>query len=267
MSVIYKPAGRAGEYSEWAVNLYGGCEHGCIYCYVPAARRIKPEVFYGQHRPYNDVLKKLAADCKKLQGTISTPIMFSFTSDAYQPGGDVRATTREAVRLLKAHGFRVCILTKGGLRATADFDLLDGRDIMACSLTMLDPKMSLAWEPGAALPAERIELLRQAKSKGMETWASLEPVVYPDQTLEIIRQTAGFVDLYKIGTLNYHPAKNRVDWPKFCADAVQACTDAGAAYYLKDDLFKFAAPGVEKNHNPNGRALMHEGEALAAHVA
>lgn len=257
MSVIYKPAGRAGEYSEWAVNLFGGCEHGCIYCYVPAARRIKPEFFYSQHRPYVDVLKKLEADCRRLRGTISTPIMFSFTSDAYQGGDDVRETTREAVRLLKSYGFRVCILTKGGLRATADFDLLDSRDVMASSLTMLDPKMSKAWEPGAALPEERIELLRRAKNHGMETWASLEPVIYPEQTLEIIRVTAGVVDLYKIGTLNYHPRKNSVDWDKFCADAVEEALRSGAAYYLKDDLFKHALPGVVQNHNPQSRAILH----------
>lgn len=30
---IYKPNGKAGEYSAWACNLYNGCSHNCSYCY------------------------------------------------------------------------------------------------------------------------------------------------------------------------------------------------------------------------------------------
>ena len=60
MSIIYRPAGRAGEYSEYAVNLYAGCDHHCLYCYVPLARHITSEKFYGAGAtPYKDVLKKL----------------------------------------------------------------------------------------------------------------------------------------------------------------------------------------------------------------
>ena len=31
---IYKPEGKAGEYSEWACNLYNGCTNECDYCYL-----------------------------------------------------------------------------------------------------------------------------------------------------------------------------------------------------------------------------------------
>ena len=30
---IYKPNGKAGEYSAWACNLYNGCTHNCSYCF------------------------------------------------------------------------------------------------------------------------------------------------------------------------------------------------------------------------------------------
>ena len=32
MKPIYKPKGAAGEYAEYACNLYDGCTHGCTYC-------------------------------------------------------------------------------------------------------------------------------------------------------------------------------------------------------------------------------------------
>ncbi len=30
---IYKPNGKAGEFSAWAANFYNGCGHACSYCY------------------------------------------------------------------------------------------------------------------------------------------------------------------------------------------------------------------------------------------
>lgn len=30
---IYKPAGKAREYAEWACNLFVGCSNDCSYCY------------------------------------------------------------------------------------------------------------------------------------------------------------------------------------------------------------------------------------------
>ena len=37
MSIIYKPKGKALEYSELAANLYRGCGHACTYCFAPKA--------------------------------------------------------------------------------------------------------------------------------------------------------------------------------------------------------------------------------------
>jgi len=30
---IYEPAGRAAEFSKFALNLFNGCSHGCEYCF------------------------------------------------------------------------------------------------------------------------------------------------------------------------------------------------------------------------------------------
>lgn len=39
-SMIYAPAGQAGEYSALAANPYRGCGHKCAYCYVPSVLRM-----------------------------------------------------------------------------------------------------------------------------------------------------------------------------------------------------------------------------------
>ena len=257
--IIYRPDGRAGEYSEWAANFYNGCDHRCRYCFGPLVRCIKREKFYtAGAMPYKDVLKRLEADCQRLQGKILTPILLSFTSDAYQHSEAAHKITRQAICILKKYGFRVCVLTKAGMRAVRDFDLLGSGDVMAASLTLIDEADSLKWEPQAALPSDRIEFLKTAKRHGMETWVSLEPVIDPVQTIELIRATRGIVDLYKIGKINYVKAiSNKIDWSAFIKDAVATVIAGGQAYYLKDDLFKYAGPEISQSHNPHHVCIMH----------
>jgi len=245
MSTIYQPKGRAGEYSKWALNLYGGCGHGCRYCYAPTVRNLKPEEFHSNIYPYPNILRRLEIDCNRYRAKISTPIMLCFTSDPYQPADVEFRITRQAIELLKRYGFRVCILTKGGLRATRDLDLLQaGKDVMACTLTFTDPVRSSKWEPHAAPPEERFELLRKAKEEGLSTWASLEPVIDPRQSLEIIRRTHEYVDLYKVGTWNYDARSGKIDWHTFAAAVIDTLAGLGCNWYIKNDLARYLPTGV-----------------------
>jgi len=82
-------------------------------------------------------------------------------------------------------------------------------------LTLDDPVVSVKWEPGAALPADRIESLRRAYSVGIKTWVSFEPVLDPEAVYRLLDQTSAFVDFYKVGKLNYHPLAREIDWRRF----------------------------------------------------
>lgn len=234
MSIIYPPAGRAKEYCELAVNLYRGCGHGCIYCYAPSATRSDREKFYTQPQPRVDVINKLRKQLKTYEG--DKPILLSFTSDPYQPLDEELQLTRQAIKLLKDNGQKIVILSKGGKRMERDYDLLDNEDFVGATLTFVNEKDSLEWEPGAALPSERMSALKKAKSMGISTWASLEPVIDPEQSLEIIRQTHEYIDLYKIGVLNYHKKAKETDWYKFADEVMKLLKLYGNKYYIKNDL-------------------------------
>jgi DNA repair photolyase len=239
MSIIYEPSGRAKEYSQLAANLYRGCGHACTYCYAPDAIRERRETFYDRPIVRKNILTELEKDCKRLEGKETRPVLLSFTSDPYQPLDEELGITREAIKLLKKHGLNVVILTKGGKRAERDFDLLDSRDFVGASLTFTNADDSKNWEPRAALPNERIAMLRNAKAGGIQTWASLEPVIYPDQSLELIRLTHEFVDLYKVGTLNHHPHAKSIDWKSFAERAIAMLKEYGVKFYIKKDLRKY----------------------------
>ena len=238
--VIYEPRGRAGEYAPLAVNLYRGCGHGCIYCYAPEATFIDRQEFI-KATPRQGIIEKLRKDAPKAQeGRPDGNVLLCFTCDPYQPINEIHGLTRQAIEILHSNGFNVTILTKGGKRAESDFDLLTPKDNFAVTLTFLDEQKSLQWEPGAAPPEERIESLRKAHELGITTWVSLEPVIEPAETLEIIRQTHTFVDLFKVGKLNYHPREKELDWHKFLIDCIALLEECGSQYYIKKDLRRYS---------------------------
>jgi DNA repair photolyase len=241
MATIYETRGKAREYCELATNLYRGCGHGCVYCYAPNATYSDRDTFC-QASPRPGILEKLGKDAAKL-GSFGvkpeSPILLSFTTDPYQPIDCEYKLTRQAIEILHFYGLKVQILTKGGRRAERDFDLLREGDSFGVTLTLLDNAESLKWEPHAGLPGERIESLQNAHKLGIKTWVSLEPVIDPNATLEIIRQTHEFVDLYKVGVMNYHPVALTVNWYKFARDVVKLLNDLDCEYYLKKDLVKY----------------------------
>ncbi len=238
--VIYEPRGRAGEYAPLAVNLYRGCGHGCIYCYAPEATFIDRQEFINA-TPRQGIIEKLEKDASQaaLDGHKGN-VLLCFTCDPYQPIDITHELTRQAIEILHKNGFNVAILTKGGKRAERDFDLLGPGDQFSITLTFLGEQKSRQWEPGASLPEERIESLRKAHELGIKTWVSLEPVIEPAESIEIIRQTHTFVDLFKVGLLNYHPRGKEIDWHKFLIDCITLLDECGSQYYIKKDLRRYS---------------------------
>lgn len=237
MNVIYEPKGKAYEYCKLAANLYKGCGHGCLYCYAVDATFSVASVFHEHPEPRPDILRKLQADAFGFQA--DGPILLSFTSDPYQPIDEQHQLTRHAISILKNSGLKVSILSKGGLRATRDFDLLGPGDEVGATLTFTDPAMSRKWEPDAAPPLDRMKYLKEAHDRGLKTWVSLEPVIDPRQSLELIDLTHQFVDVFKVGILNHHPLTKEIDWRDFGKSAVSKLESLGCSYYVKVDLRKY----------------------------
>ncbi len=234
MSLIYEPKGRAGEYAQLALNIYQGCGHQCRYCYVQKMPGPAGNTWHQEPKARDNLIDRLSKELNSRSKALTAPITLSFTSDAYQPIEAELGLTRRVITLLKHHGLRVEVLTKGGARACRDLDLLGPEDAMAATLTFTDEKDSAEWEPGAAPPAERMEMLARAKEHGIRTWASFEPVIDPEQTFRLMREVAGVVDLYKVGKMNYRGVP--VDWEDFAHRALDLLQELGVDYYIKKDL-------------------------------
>ena len=247
---IYAPKGQAGEYSALAANPYRGCTHRCAYCYVPTVLKMDRQAFYATVAPRPDFLGNLQKDARKYQAAgIPAQVMFSFTCDPYNPTDT--SLTRPSIQVLQAHGLAFCVLTKGGSRALVDLPLYrPNRDAFASTLTSLNDEFSRKWEPGAALPMDRIATLRKFHDAGIFTWVSLEPVISTGASLAIVEATHDFVDLYKIGRANYLPITATTDWSSYTHDMLSLVNRLDIRHYFKHDLQPYLPAGY-----PNPRRV------------
>ena len=241
MKTIYEPKGRALEYSLLAVNHYKGCSHGCYYCFARKMMMAFTGENFNEPTAKSGIIDSLVKAAPRYAGT-DKRVLLCFTCDPYQPLDEKEKLTRSVIKVLNQNDIPFQVLTKGGLRAERDFDLYKPGDAFATTLTYIDKVESAAKEPGAALPAERIEAIRIAHERNIETWVSLEPVLDAEQSLEIIRMTSDFVDLFKIGKLNHFD--NTTNWRDFGTKAIELCHKLQKKYYVKNDLAEWLK-GVE----------------------
>ncbi len=239
MKPIYKPKGRAGEYGDYAINIYTGCPHRCYYCFAPQVLHREREPFHSCVAPRKDIVEEVKRQLDREEITGKT-IHLCFTCDPYPVGCDT-TPTREIIKAIKVACNHVQILTKGD--GSRDFDLLDGEDWYGITLSCSDD-MAAEKEPGALAPSKRAKIAIAAKEAGIKTWISFEPVLDAGFVLRSLSaKSVVLFDRVKIGKLNYHPSD--INWAAFGQEAEAICQNLGLDYYIKDDLRKEMKGGGE----------------------
>ncbi|HPH46896.1 MAG TPA: radical SAM protein [Chryseolinea sp.] len=238
---IYEPAGRAREYSPLALNYFKGCDHGCKYCYVqPMMKRFNANYDHSvvscdlNLRELEKSILSLSKEDRKKQ------ILLSFTGDPYC--NFETDQTKQVLEVLLKHQLHVAILTKNPHKALKDIDLFRQFEHFKIGTTLVvaDEAKRQEWEPGTIHSSKRIEALERFQSEGIITWASFEPVIYPDQSLAMLKDVASFIDHVKVGKLNnYKGLDSNIDWGKFLFDAVFMMRSYGLKFYIKNDLAKY----------------------------
>jgi DNA repair photolyase len=256
-TVIYVPKSEAFEYGALATNPYRGCGHSCTYCSVPISTHQDRAEFNAGAVLRPNYLANLRRDAKLFQAAgISEQILIAFITDPYHPTEHETATTRAVLEILLEHDLAFSILSKGGTRALRDLDLFrPDRDCYGATLTGVDDSLSKKWERNAPLPGDRIAALKAFFKAGVFTWVSAEPVVDVEATLAMIAATHEFVDLYKVGRMNY--LNLPIDWRDYTLRALDLLNRLGKRHYIKRDLQQFLPPGYP---NPM-RVPQHHGDA------
>ena len=164
------PSGLPG--IDYALNPYGGCEHGCVYCYAPEVTH-SPWETWRVVRVKVNVADRLAAELPGLSGTVG----IGTVTDPYQ-GAEARfMLTRRCLEVLNARRFHVHVHTKSDL-VLRDIDLLSGmKCTVGVTVTGLDERGSKVLEPGAPMPKARLKAIRELADAGIRVYALIGPVL------------------------------------------------------------------------------------------
>lgn len=163
--------------SDYNMNLYRGCCHGCIYCdsrsdcyHIEDFERVRAK---------KDALKIVRNDLRRKvrSGVVATGAM----SDPYNPFEKKLELTRHALELIDAYEFGVSIDTKGTL-ITRDIDILNSirrHSPVLCKMTITasDDVLGKKIEPNAPLSSERFAAIRTLTQAGLFAGVVLMPVV------------------------------------------------------------------------------------------
>lgn len=179
------------------MNLYRGCQHGCIYC---DARSL----CYQMNHPFEDIevkenalpLLEQALKAKRKKCMIGTGAM----SDPYMPLEEKLQLTRGALELIHRHGFGVAIQTKS-CRILRDLELLkaindQSKAVVQMTLTTYDERLCRMVEPNVSTTRQRAEALRKFRDAGIPTVVWLSPLLpwlndTPENILGILEYCRG----------------------------------------------------------------------------
>ena len=248
MSIIYSPTGRAQEYSPKAINIYLECSHGCKYCYAPTTLHKTKDDFFKKATPRKDIVSKLKRQLET--ETITEQVLLSFASDPFGPSMDENATTWEILKLLGEYNVPTAVLTKNPGAIAKNLEIVQrfgSSFAIGTTLTFRDEMKSKIWEPNAPTSFERLVILQTLKHiGGFTTFASFEPVIEPNESLELLKLAIGVgIDSFKLGKLSGMPEiEKTIDWSDYLSQAVRLLRCYERSFYVKDDLAD-AAKDVE----------------------
>lgn len=235
---LYQPSGKAAEYSPWAVNFYTGCSNDCDYCYCKRGVMShvwdnKPHLkkcFRSQEHALRTFCQEVGQNLDELR---KKGILFSFTTDPLLP--ETRAMTFASMVSANYLKVPVKVLTK-----RADFldhiphDLDKSLVAFGFTLTGFDEK-----EPFASFNDERIEAMKHLHQLGFKTFASIEPVITPAMSWNMIQATKDFCDLYKVGLIS----GKKIDYDRLNIDRflinLTGLSLQDVKIYLKDSFLEW----------------------------
>jgi len=162
--------------SDYSLNCYSGCTHGCAYCYARFMERFHPHAEpWGR---FVDVkLNAVEALKRQLRRAEPGEVFLSSACDGWQPIEAERRLTRRCCELLLEYGFQVNVLTKSAL-VLRDLDLFSGRRArIGVTVTTPDEHLAGLWEPGASTVEQRFGVIAEAREAGLRTAIMFGPLL------------------------------------------------------------------------------------------
>lgn len=160
------------------MNIYRGCQHGCIYCDARSS-------CYQMQHPFEDIeikenaieLLEAALKSKRRPCMVGTGAM----TDPYTPLERQLQMTRRSLEVIEKYGFGATVQTKSDL-ILRDLDLFQRihektKAVAQITLTTLDDSLSRLIEPGVCPTSRRVEVLQAFQRAGVPTVVWFCPIL------------------------------------------------------------------------------------------
>jgi DNA repair photolyase len=170
----------------WALNYAVGCTHACRFCYVDSIHKRYDSKRIGKYvnrswgdyfyTPYNidEAIEKT-----KWSKWSGIEVMLSSMHDPYLP--QLYETTKKIIIKALENGVKLCVQTRSTL-VKKDFDIYTkykDQVRIQVSVSTMNKDLSRFIEPRVSSPNERIDIIREAKNKGLKAGIIIAPVMPP----------------------------------------------------------------------------------------
>lgn len=175
--------------SDYGINLYRGCTHGCIYC------DSRSEI-YGMNHKFEDIqVKENAIELLKKELVKRKPSMIGTgaMTDPYIPLEKRLGFVRKTLELVYRYGFGWSCITKSDL-VLRDIDLLEKinektKAVVQVTITTADDELCKMIEPNVCPTSRRVEVLEKLKERNIPTVVWFCPILpYINDTEENVNR-------------------------------------------------------------------------------
>lgn len=185
--------------SDYVINPYIGCLHGCKYCYASFMKR-----FTGHREDWGTFIDIKKSDKKINLDKISKKSVFlSSVTDCYNPIEEEYKITRKILEQLVNSDCYLSISTKSKL-ILRDIDLLQKMKnvTVSVSINTLNEEFKKDMDNASTIK-ERFETLKELHKNGIHTVLFMSPIFpYITEWREIIEKSKNYVDQYWFENLN-----------------------------------------------------------------
>ncbi len=198
--------------ADYTVNCYTGCQHACVYCY---ARFMKKFTNHTERwGSFVDVKINAAQILEKQMERFNAggEVMMSSVCDGWQKAEEDFKISRKCLELLlNKSKLSLAILTKSSL-IMRDFDIIErfrDRVSLGITVTTIEPSVWRLIEPCSSGTDKRLEILKEAKNRQINTYAFFGPIIPgfsdKEENLNTVFKSLGFLGVSKIyvDKLNY----------------------------------------------------------------
>lgn len=158
--------------SDYSVNPYVGCTHGCKYCYASFMKR-----FTNHPEPWGEFIDvKYWPEIKHPEKYAGKEAFFGSVTDCYQPCEAKYGRTRALLEQLQGSGISISIATKSDL-VLRDLDLIRTFPNARVSFSINTLDESFCREMDKAVSIERrLAAMKQLYEAGVQTVCQMAPI-------------------------------------------------------------------------------------------